>query len=119
MAAGLGLVNLVLNYENQACSSVNIYTFLRDKGSYSRHCVAVNELHSHHKMNLLLLQVEKYNLQSQSSFLALLVSTYQRRRLLWVRESSFCLELGSGTDLQPAGCLLLAATALVPLKLWP
>lgn len=84
MAAGLGLVNLVLNYENQDFSTV-LTLFLCDKGSYSRHCVAVNkESHSHCTMNLLLLQLEKYKLQSQNSFLGLMMSTYIRERwLLW------------------------------------
>lgn len=75
MAAGLGLVNLVLNYENQDCSTVLAFTLYVTKAVIAD-TVAVNkEFHSHHKVILLLLQVEKHNPQRQSSFLALMVSS--------------------------------------------
>lgn len=103
MAAGLGLVNLVLNYENQDCSTVLTFSHF-----YVTKAVRVDTVwlwirsYTQCKMNLLLLELEKYSLQSQSWFLALVISAYIRERwLLWGETKSFCLSLGNDTAFQP------------------
>lgn len=98
MAAGLGLVNLVLNYENQDCSTVLAFTHFYVTKAVIADTVAMNkELHPHHKMNLL--QAEKYNPKTELPPGLDGVCSSERGGCCGVRQSSFCLEPFSDPDL--------------------